>query len=151
MGNHGRHGRDGRCVFGYHGLGRNAKLELGDQVLQGSTDSIIKQTRRQFYKLFLFRQAHTHTQTQSSTHTLLTHSLGSREGARVRGVAQGKDVGVLLVLQGALVDVDEALFLNTCEKGVDQVRLMRFIKITNTPKQVMQIDKAIRSGTNQPK
>jgi len=55
------------------------------------------------------------------------------------------------VLQGALVDVDEALFLNTCEKGVDQVRLMRFIKITNTPKQVMQIDKAIRSGTNQPK
>jgi len=110
VGNHGRHGRDGRCVFGYHGLGRNAKLELGDRVHQGSSDSIIKHTRRHLYKLFPFRQAHTHTQTQSSTHTLLTHSLGSRESARVRGVAQGKDVGVLLVLQGALVDVDEALF-----------------------------------------
>lgn len=41
----------------------------------------------------------------------LTHRLGSREGARVRRVTEGEDVGVLLVLQRCLVHVDESLFL----------------------------------------
>jgi hypothetical protein len=66
---HGRHGRDGRCVFGYHGLGRNATLELGDRVLLGSTDSIIKHTRRHLYKLFLFIHKHTLTRKLSHPHT----------------------------------------------------------------------------------
>lgn len=47
------------------------------------------------------------------THTR-THGLGRGQRARIGGIAEGEDVTVLLVLQCALVDVDEALFWLFC-------------------------------------
>lgn len=51
------------------------------------------------------RETHTH----AHTHAVLTHGLRRGQGRGVRRVAQRKDVGVLAVLQGGLVHVDEAL------------------------------------------